>query len=542
MNIDISVVLPIYNTGDYLKKCLDSLINQTFKNVEFICVDDGSSDNSLKYLEEYSREDCRIKIITQKNMGAGAARNNGYLKTSGKYVIFLDSDDEYYPEMLEKMYNQAVKTQADFVITKYDIKNLKTNRFEKNKGFKHIDKEVFNRNDISKIFEFATVVPWNKLYKKEFIEKYDLKFTETRISNDISFVLQTFFLADTISKVEESLLVHNFCNETSLTSARGKYIDDVACSHEEIYNFLLKHSFMEQYETDFKALLFGNYIYNFSFKSNKSTLSKLKQNIFNTKHFELIMNMFQDKYTFFVDKYKKYLLTNILTLFLIPPLKRKYSFYKNVKTNIESLVIESYCFDKNQKDYPIRLSAKERDTLIKYVKQSKQYLEFGSGGSTFLTICNSDAKIYSVESDISWIYYLRNWEIIKKAEKDNNLYFQYINIGKTGAWGKPINDSCQELYPNYSEYIFKKLDKIDIDTVFIDGRFRVACVLSAILYYSGNTTILIHDYENREYYHIVEEFLSKTYTADTLAVFTIKKDINIDKVKTLYEKYKYIAE
>ena len=97
MNSKVSIVVPIYNTEKYLKKCLDSIINQTYENLEIILVDDGSTDNSGKIIDDYAKKDSRIKAIHQKNAGQSTARNNGIKKATGKYISFIDGDDEIKP-------------------------------------------------------------------------------------------------------------------------------------------------------------------------------------------------------------------------------------------------------------------------------------------------------------------------------------------------------------------------------------------------------------------------------------------------------------
>ena len=174
-------------------------------------------------------------------------------------------------------------------------------------------------------------------------------------------------------------------------------------------------------------------------------------------------------------------------------------------------------------NYPIRLSNEEINLLIQYYKKSNQYLEFGSGGSTFLALINSNIKIYSVESDENWLNYLRSYSIVRKNEGER-LEFYHINIGKVGKWGYPINSDMKDNYPNYSMSVFNKINSSDIDLVFIDGRFRVACALAVILNCSNDATMLIHDYTCRENYHVIEEFVDKIEIVDTLAVFKIKSN------------------
>lgn len=336
--VKISVIIPVYNTSKELYKCLDSITNQILYDIEIICVDDGSTDNSLEIIQKYAKMDDRIKVIHQENINAGAARNNGMQCAKGEYLIFLDSDDIYYPQMFEKMYSKAKATNADFVITKYNINNLKTHKKEYNKGFKFIDKDVFNKHDIEKIFEFSTLVPWNKLYKKSFIDKYNLKFTETKISNDISFVIRAFFLAEKIAKIEELLLLHNYCNSSSLTCRRGKFLDGITESSEEIYQFLIENNFFDMYKEEFINFLYNNTVYNLSFKSDDIVIKRLKTNLQKVKFWSLISDKFKQSQNFYAKKYKHYLLTNVLTLFLIPSLKNKYFYYKNILENLTAII------------------------------------------------------------------------------------------------------------------------------------------------------------------------------------------------------------
>lgn len=105
----VSIVMPIYNAENYLKDSLDSLISQKYKNLEIICVDDGSTDNSLRILENYKRIDDRIKILKQKNQFAGVARNNGLDHANGKYIMFLDSDDIFEKSMISNLVKKAEK-------------------------------------------------------------------------------------------------------------------------------------------------------------------------------------------------------------------------------------------------------------------------------------------------------------------------------------------------------------------------------------------------------------------------------------------------
>ena len=107
-NIKVSVIVPIYNAEAYLRPALDSILDQTLREIEIICVDDGSTDGSLKIIKEYQKKDARIRIVTQNNAGPGSARNNGMRRSRGEYVSFLDADDFFDANFLEKMYETVI--------------------------------------------------------------------------------------------------------------------------------------------------------------------------------------------------------------------------------------------------------------------------------------------------------------------------------------------------------------------------------------------------------------------------------------------------
>ena len=117
----VSVIIPVYNVEEYLRECLDSVVNQTLKEIEIICVDDGSTDNSLEILKEYAKKDSRITVITQQNLHAGVARNAGLAVARGEYLSFLDSDDFFELNMLEETYEVAKTENSD--LTFYQYKN-----------------------------------------------------------------------------------------------------------------------------------------------------------------------------------------------------------------------------------------------------------------------------------------------------------------------------------------------------------------------------------------------------------------------------------
>ena len=172
--VKVSVIVPVYNTGAYLEQCLSGILGQTLKEIEIICVDDGSSDNSVEQIKKLESEDARLCLLTQKNRGGGAARNAGMRHAKGKYLVFLDSDDYFHPEMLEKMYLRCEDAAAQICVCKAKC-------YHEDLGFETPEPAsmreellpeggVFNWKDMPEtIFDAFHNWPWNKMFLRSFI-------------------------------------------------------------------------------------------------------------------------------------------------------------------------------------------------------------------------------------------------------------------------------------------------------------------------------------------------------------------------------------
>ena len=174
----VSILIPCYNVEKYIRQCMDSVINQTLKEIEIICVDDGSTDNSLTILENYAQRDKRIQIFSQQNLHAGIARNHGLEKASGKYVHFMDSDDLLIDNNVYENLYKIIKSQKNINIIKFKNKAFddSTNEYTKNDryelkivGEKFINNFMDIENDLY-ILSRLTVTPWSGIYRKEFLE------------------------------------------------------------------------------------------------------------------------------------------------------------------------------------------------------------------------------------------------------------------------------------------------------------------------------------------------------------------------------------
>lgn len=165
----ISVIVPIYNVEKYLSKCVDSIINQTYKNLEIILVDDGSPDNCPKICDEYENQDSRIKVIHKENGGLSDARNAGMKIASGDYIFFVDSDDWISVDTLYRLLDSAEQYGADIAECNiYSVKDNRTEEYYSNK-FALYDNNYSIMQAYIKDYKIKTVV-WNKLYKKDILK------------------------------------------------------------------------------------------------------------------------------------------------------------------------------------------------------------------------------------------------------------------------------------------------------------------------------------------------------------------------------------
>jgi exopolysaccharide biosynthesis predicted pyruvyltransferase EpsI/cellulose synthase/poly-beta-1,6-N-acetylglucosamine synthase-like glycosyltransferase len=206
-NILVSVVVPIFNVGKYLGKCLDSICSQTLKNIEIICVYTDSSDNTLEILQAYIKEDNRIRMVRRDDGGLGGARNYGLSLAQGEYIAFVDSDDWIAEKMFENMYNIAKYDNTDIVIcaiNSYD--DIKGKFIENDWGynipFSHsLDGIAFTYIDIESekfISDIAPVTAWNKIYRKHFLDKNQLSFPENIRYEDNPFYYEAMIKAEKV--------------------------------------------------------------------------------------------------------------------------------------------------------------------------------------------------------------------------------------------------------------------------------------------------------------------------------------------------------
>lgn len=216
--IKVSVIVPIYNSSLYLRKCLDSLVNQTLKDMEFILINDGSTDDSEKIIKTY--KDKRIKYFKQENSGIGKTRNKGIKEARGEYIGFLDSDDYIEPNTYLNMYNEAKKRNLDIIICGY---YQELNHETKDVNLVNFSDTSLDNNP--NLLMDIPLSPWNKLYKKSIFDEKSY-FPEGLKYEDTPFVAYMFSRAEKIGKLNEKLF-HYVIHESSQTTVVDEKVFDI---------------------------------------------------------------------------------------------------------------------------------------------------------------------------------------------------------------------------------------------------------------------------------------------------------------------------
>lgn len=320
-DIKISVIVPIYKVEKYLRRCIDSIINQTFKNIEIILVNDGSPDNCPKICEEYKNKDNRIVIVNQENQGLSAARNSGIRIARGKYLVFIDSDDYIEEDMIEYLYEGIVKYDVDIsccgYVAVYD-NGTKEKITVPSQDTIYKKEEALN---ILLLNGYIDVVAWNKLYKKELFNNilyptgklYEDMLTTYKIISKSNKILlrpkEKYFYC----KRNDSIGGNQFSNKTL----------ELLKACDEVYDFVVKKykttSILEIARIQWYIVVWNKMI--LSNKFDKNLLSKIRKmiykNIFNiifskelnnVRKFQLLL-LFLNKYVYKFC-YKRFIKTN----------------------------------------------------------------------------------------------------------------------------------------------------------------------------------------------------------------------------------------
>ena len=279
----VSVVMPVFNAGPYLRQCLDSVLHQTLKNIEVICVDDGSDDDSLKILQEYAQKDNRITVLRQNNLHAGIARNAGLSLAKGDYVHFLDADDFFEPDMLRAMSRKADEDASDIVICAFDAYDdgKKITLWQKTADRMFANASPFAPERFaSDLYECTNPAPWSKMFKRHFFINNNLFFEDLKCCNDLTCVYTALSLARKISITNNVYIHYRTGQKNNLTSRKQNRASDYIRAIARLERNLKATYLFDIYSSSFYAKAVDNWnweVNNCSEKNKKIVLQDAQQ-------------------------------------------------------------------------------------------------------------------------------------------------------------------------------------------------------------------------------------------------------------------------
>lgn len=252
----LSIVVPVFNMGYLVKRCIESLINQSYSNIEILIVNDGSTDDSFSYIEPYLSNP-KIKYFVQENKGLGNARNVGIKNASGTLITFVDSDDWVDLDLYKLMIDNIEQTKSDIAIC--GVKNEFNNYQSTEERYTYTYSNILNKYKALSLLSrcennnyLISPVVWNKVYKKSLILDNGINFIDNSYWEDDIFSFQVFLYANTISIVPQAYY-HYFQREKSITKHFSKkHIDDIIMSFKKLYLYVEEKKF---YDFDLKLML-----------------------------------------------------------------------------------------------------------------------------------------------------------------------------------------------------------------------------------------------------------------------------------------------
>lgn len=277
----VSVIVPVHNSERFLEQCLDSILAQTERDIEVICIDDGSTDSSGEILDRYAAEDNRVRVLHQKGSGAGAARNRGMDLARGTYLSFLDSDDFFEPEMLEVISDSLDEAHADIAVFGswvYDsirktnraaTWNLKTENLPTHCPFSYRDMP-------DHIFNTFGNVAWNKLYRRRFVDRCHLRFQEISRANDQLFTCSSLILADSIIVVDKTFVHYRVATNSNLQSTNDRDPLSFTLAFEPLLQLIKSSDTYDMLQKSYDRWVLDDVTYNADKLHTKEALAALK--------------------------------------------------------------------------------------------------------------------------------------------------------------------------------------------------------------------------------------------------------------------------
>lgn len=257
----LSVLVPIYNTAKYLPECLDSLVAQSLQDIEILCINDGSTDDSLKIAQKYAKKDARIRVINKKNTGYGDSMNRGLAEAKGDYIGIVESDDYVAPETFEKLYELAKKHNADIVRANYYYSSAEGEMTHSAIREQRLDHPQTVLDDPAILYEEPAI--WSGIYRREFLQKAQIEFLPTPGASyqDTSFNFKALCSAKRIVYTDKPYLHYRVDNADSSVKSLEK-ADFVVQEYEEIERFLVDTKLPDELRYIAQASKFGAFNWN----------------------------------------------------------------------------------------------------------------------------------------------------------------------------------------------------------------------------------------------------------------------------------------
>lgn len=266
--VKVSIIVPVYNVAKYLSTCLNSCINQTLYDIEIVCVNDGSTDNSLEILEAFAAKDHRVKIVTQPNGGLAAARNTGIKNACGEIIMFLDSDDLLALNACERVWRETLEAPTDIIVFGteifpampkasdwyYKVLATRTHRY-----WKFEPRVLFNE-------PAAKPFVWRQAFNRKFFDEQGILFDErVRYGEDIVFQMEIFPHAEKFAFIGDKLYRYRWCREGSLMESYRTDMDGKIRKHFDIVHYITEYwqecGWLEKYGQEYTQWLLEFFVY-----------------------------------------------------------------------------------------------------------------------------------------------------------------------------------------------------------------------------------------------------------------------------------------
>ncbi len=287
----VSIIVAAYNIEDYIKRCMYSIVNQTFKDIEIIVVNDGSTDNTLNIINDFAKNDARIKIIDKKNGGLIEARKSGLEIASGEYILFLDGDDWLHLEAIEKLYKEAKKDNFDIVLYNFYLA-YDNNKLEEKSSFEEIVKHEDDYLKLSLTGQIGANI-WAKFLKRKFLIDNNIEFVKNiTYAEDVATTNLLFMYSPKVSTIDENLHYY-YQRENSVTKVVDEKVFDIPKALEFIKSNLEKQGLYEKYKEEFEYLCYKHiYFYQIISSTNYIDIHRQLDKIWRSKNIDIRNNKY----------------------------------------------------------------------------------------------------------------------------------------------------------------------------------------------------------------------------------------------------------